>query len=1091
MFLRKTLYLTLVLLFTTTQLFAQEANDKKKDKWDVNAAHGPTKQVKFTTNEGTWMSVDISPDGNTLVFDLMGDLYQLPIAGGKAKRLTSGAAYDVQPRFSPDGSKISFTSDRAGGDNIWYMDADGSNAKQVTKESFRLLNGAEWTTDGNYLLARKHFTSTRSLGAGEVWMYHISGGSGLQLTKQKNNQQDQGNEISVSPDGKFVYFSEDTTPGPSFQYNKDPNPGIYSIKQLDRASGEIKTIISGPGGAIRPVPSPDGKQLAFVRRVREKSVLYTYDLEKGTARPLFDGLDHDQQEAWAIFGVYPNFSWTPDNSAIVFWAQGKLWQVDAENANVTNIPFEAEIDLEVTEAVRFPVEVLPAEFDARMITGTATTPDNRTIIFHAVGHLWKKRLPNGTPTRLTTSEDFEYEPAISPDGQSVIYTTWNDETLGAIHSIPVNGGTSTKLTTASGYYFTPRFSPDGSRIVYRKGSGNSLLGSAYGRVTGLYWMHADGSEATKIQSGGREPMFDHEGKRVYFKTGFGLSKKFKSVNLAGGDERTHFNMKYADVVLPSPDGKWIAFTELFNAYIAPLPQTGGAIDLNKDTKAFPVSKITRDAGTDLHWSPDSQHLNWVIGPEYFSRPLTDAFAFLEGSPDELPKPDSSGISIGLSVDSDIPSGSVAFVNARIITMNGDEVIENGSIVVENNRIKSINASSANVNADKVIDVNGKTIIPGLVDVHAHASHFPSGPTPQQNWVYYANLAYGVTTLHDPSANTNFVFRQKELVRAGKVTGPRIFSTGRILYGADGDFKAVINSIDDARSHLRRMKAVGAISVKSYNQPRRDQRQQVLLAARELGMMVVPEGGSTFFTNINQVIDGHTSIEHNVPVAPLYKDVIETWRHTSVGYTPTLVVNYGGPNGEYWWYQNTNVWEKSRLLNFFPRPSIDARSRRPTQVPEEEYFHIKVAEQTKKLVDQGNTVHIGAHGQLQGLAAHWELWMFAQGGMSPHEALRSATLHGAKLLGMEKDIGSLETGKLADLVVLNGNPLEDIYQTEHVAMVMVNGRLYEAENMNQIGNHPQERKPFYWQREDVDDRFIWQSTEATIDAGGHVCSCGRQ
>jgi imidazolonepropionase-like amidohydrolase len=356
-------------------------------------------------------------------------------------------------------------------------------------------------------------------------------------------------------------------------------------------------------------------------------------------------------------------------------------------------------------------------------------------------------------------------------------------------------------------------------------------------------------------------------------------------------------------------------------------------------------------------------------------------------------------------------------------------------------------------------------MPGIIDAHAHSGNFRYGLSPQKQWEYYANLAYGVTTSHDPSANTEMVFAQSELIKAGQMVGPRLFSTGTILYGADGDFKAVINSLDDARSALKRTAAFGAFSVKSYNQPRRNQRQMVMAAARELGIQVVPEGGSFFFHNISMVVDGHTTVEHNIPVAPLYKDVINLWASTKTHNTPTLIVNYGSISGEYYWYQHTNAWEKERLLTFTPREVIDSRSRHRTMVPEEEYEngHILTSKSLKKLTDAGVKINLGAHGQLQGLGAHWELWMLHQGGMSSMEALRCATINGAISLGMDEQLGSIKPGKLADLIVLDKNPLQDIRNSEFVKYTMVNGRLYDAATLNEIGNYDRKRTKFYFEQ----------------------------
>ncbi len=1079
----------LCFLLSSISIFAQD-----KEKWDVNDPPGKFKEVTINTNEGTWLNLDVSPDGKTIVFDLLGDIFSMPIAGGKAKSLRSGLAWEVQPRFSPDGSKILFTSDAGGGDNIWTMNTDGSDAKQITKESFRLLNNAIWTPDGQYIIARKHFTSQRSLGAGEMWMYHITGGSGIQLTKRKNDQQDV-NEPTIDPNGRYLYFSEDVYPGGYFQYNKDPNSQIYVIKRYDMEKGETSTFVSGPGGACRPQISNNGEWLAYVRRIREKSVLFVQNLETGEEYPIYDDLTKDQQEAWAIFGVYPGFDWTPDDQNIIIYAKGKIKNINVKAKTTKEVPFEVEAKHRFAETIRFEQEVAPAEFNAKAIRHTVTSPDGKTLVFNAVGHLWKMSLPDGTATRLTQNEDFEFEPAFSKDGRTLTYVTWNDEDMGSIMKTNIASGQSTKVTTKKGIYRTPQFSPDGKQIVYRKESGNYHQGFLHSKNPGLYLKDSNSKdEGTLLTTEGEYPRFSADGKRIFYQTGgylFGsLTKSYHSVNLNGKEKQTHLNTKYGNLLVPSPDNKWIAFSELHKVYIAPMPMTGQAVGLSANTKAVPVAQVARDAGISLHWSADSKQLHYTLGNEYFSNNVEERFPFL-GKVDSVPPIDTSGILIKVPLKHDKPSGTIAFTNARIITMNKDQVIEKGTVVVREDRIIAVGASkSVSVPRDaKVFDVNGKTIMPGIIDVHAHLGAFRYGLSPQKHWQYYANLAYGITTTHDPSSNTEMTFSQSEMVKSGEMIGPRIFSTGTILYGADGDFKAVINNLEDAKSALRRTKAFGAFSVKSYNQPRREQRQQVIQAARELGINVYPEGGSFFYHNLSMVADGHTGVEHNIPIAPLYDDVIKFWSATDAGNTPTLIVNYGGLNGEYFWYQNTNVWENERLLSYTPRAIIDSRSRHRTMIPDEEYQngHILVSESCKKLNDAGVGIQLGSHGQIQGIGAHWELWMFQQGGMSNMQALRAATMNGARYLGMDKEIGSIQNGKLADLIVLDKNPLDNIQNTNSVVYTMVNGRLYDAATMNEIGNHSSKRTPFYWEIEGSGNAFppMIQGTNVFMSSG---CSC---
>ena len=271
------------------------AESKDEEKWDVMAPRGATiRQVPIRTDEGTWMDVDVSPDGRMLAFSLLGDIYTMPIAGGTPTRIAEGLAWEIQPRFSPDGSRIAFTSDRNGADNIWVMNADGSDKRRVTKEDFRLLNQPTWSPDGRYIAAKKHFTTERSAGTGEVWLYHISGGGGVALVERPNPQhQKELGEPIYSADGEAIYYTRNVSSGPIFEYAQDTTQSLFEIERYDLATGETSTAVSGYGGSVRPTPSPDGKLMAFGRRERDQTKLFVKNLTTGATREIYGDLDLD------------------------------------------------------------------------------------------------------------------------------------------------------------------------------------------------------------------------------------------------------------------------------------------------------------------------------------------------------------------------------------------------------------------------------------------------------------------------------------------------------------------------------------------------------------------------------------------------------------------------------------------------------------------------------------------------------------------------------------------------------------------------------------------------------------------------------
>jgi imidazolonepropionase-like amidohydrolase/Tol biopolymer transport system component len=1048
-----------------------EAKKDEKPKWDVAAPPLPTRMVNINVDEGTWMDVDVSPDGRTIAFDMLGDIYTMPISGGTATRIAEGLPYEMQPMFSPDGKRIAFTSDRGGGDNIWVMNVDGSDKRQVTKEEFRLLNQPAWSPDGRFIAARKHFTTARSLGTGEIWIYHVSGGDGYVAVKKSSEalQKELGEPV-YAPDGKSVYYTRNVSPGPIFEYAQDSNGSLFEIEKYDFETGEVSTAVQGAGGATRPTPSPDGKKLAFVRRERNLSKLYVKDLETGDLTKLYDTLDQDLQETWAVNGLYPNMDWTPDSKSVVFWAGGKIRRVDMNGASQV-IPFRVNDTRVVIDPPQPKIEVAPDTFRTRMPRFVSVSPDGKRVVFESLGKLYAKSLPNGAPARLTQTRGQEMElfPSWSRDGQRLVYIEWTDAGMGRIRVMNANGSGGRVVTAIPGHYRRPRFSPDGQTIVFEKGAGGYLLSDLRSDDPGVYRIPTAGGAMTKVTGDGAFPHFGASNDRIFVTRSAQQEGVLVSIDLNGEAERTHAKGDMVAGYDVSPDGRHIGFRDNYAAYVMPLASGPQEIGAGKGGSAMPVVKASAGGATYLSWTDGGRQLHWSLGPTLHSAGLDAMMPLAPAKEGEKPtyKAPETGVDLSIAVNAAKPTGRLALTGARIVTMADAQggVIENGTVVIEGNRVTMVGPTAAMTlpAGMRTLDMTGKTIIPGLIDAHAHGPQGDDDIIPNLNWSALAHLSLGVTTVFDPSNAASEAFVSEEMQRAGLILGPRTFSTGEIVYGARS--RGTLNDIkayDDALAHVRRLKVQGAAGIKNYNQPRRNQRQQIVAASIAENIQVVAEGASLFAQDIALIADGNTALEHNIPQMVLYEDVISFFAQTKVAYTPTLVVTYGGLAGDPYWRSHTDVWRHPILSKHVPPHILQPNNVRRTQAPDEDYVDDKSARESKKLFDRGVNVSIGAHGQEEGMGAHWELWSFVRGGFSPLDALKTGTILPARKLGFEKDIGSIEAGKLADLVVLDANPLTDIRNTDKISGVMVNGRLYNPVTMDEIAPGNAKKAPYYWE-----------------------------
>ena len=1128
---------------------AQDAREEKPDP-DRGLPLEPARWARFTASEGTWISLDVSPDGSTIAFDLLGDLYTIPAEGGQATRLTSGLAHDMQPRFSPDGQRLAFVSDRSGDDNVWLMPATGGEPTQLTKGIGSRFLSPEWMPDGKYVMVAR--AGGGFFGLEKLWLYHVDGGTGLQMVGgpalvpgapisfASFSQRLMG--PAVSPDGRYIWHSQRSG---TWEYN-----AIFPQYQLwvyDRQSGTRTPMSNRYGSAFRPAVSPDGALLAYGSRDDADTGIRLRELASGEERWLAYPVQRDDQESTANMDVLPGYSFTPDSDALVISYGGRIWRVPVDGSEPTEIPFTADVEVAIGPEVEFeyPIEDTPV-FTVKQIRDARTSPDGSRVAFTALDRLYVADLSaNGAddadtggapeeaasePRRLTDDEVGEFQPVWSPDGRWIAYVTWDDDAGdGHIRRVPAEGGNATTLTTAPAYYQQLAWSPDGERIVAVRAARRHLQEAVDPFIGGLdsefVWIPADGGDATVIgpTAGRRLPHFATDPERIYY---YGLGRgdpipgspapgprslALSSARWDDTDHKLHIRIvsrfdqdaggvapgydlsETSDLVMPqqfnddeprefviqrsagivqmAPEGDLAMAYIGRDVYVVTVPNMGATlpvVDVFKpDSAAVPVRKLNDLGGEFPAWGADGRTVTWSLGNALFTYDLEAAANDLEYEPAEQ--------WIDVVAERDIPQGTVVLRGARVITMDGDQVVENADVVVENNRIASVSAGAGDVpEGATVVDVTGKTIVPGFVDTHAHMWNL-WGLHWARPWIYQANLAYGVTTTRDPQTATTDVLSYEDMVRAGKMVGPRVYHTGPGVFSGDA-----VRSYEHAVDVLRKYSDYyDTKTFKMYMSGNRRQRQWLIMAARELELMPTTEGGLDYRLNMTHAMDGYPGIEHSMPIIPAYDDVVRLFAESGTVNSPTLLVSYGGPWAENYFYTKEDVFGDEKLTHFTPKRELDFKARRlQTTGPgrggwfmDEEYAFAKHSGWLVQLVEGGGKTGVGSHGQLQGLGYHWELWALQSGGMDEHDALRAATIMGAEAIGLGRDLGSVEPGKLADLVILDANPLDDIRNTNTVDKVMMNGRLYDGDTLDEL-----------WPRQRPAPMEPWRNTAPDVRAG---------
>ena len=1058
-----------------------------------------SRTIAFDTDEGTAINVDVSPDGREIVFDLLGDIYTLPIEGGRAARLVGGQSWDVAPRYSPDGMRIAFVSDRAdGGQAIWTVDRRGGDPRMIVSGGAFNLHAPIWSHDGAEIAVGWGGFESRpaivNVADGRLEALATDGIDPPPPPPGWNFRM--AYSLALSLDRRYAYLGE-----AFFDFESSP------LLRIDRVSGERAVVGDATKGTFeyKPLVSRTGRWLAYVRSTTHdgRTALRIRGLDnagrpaEGEDRELLELSDGDDAFRWADDeDVRPNYAFTPDDSAIVLSMNGRLWRVALDGSPPAPIPFRASISQRVVPTIR----PRPHAFDTpdvpiQAIRAPVISRDGRSLVFTAVAKLWVQDLETGAISRLTHEAAAEYSPALSPDGRWVAYLAYADREQASdgrpaararlmVASLDRRAGSARPraLIAESADLGPPVWFPDGRRLLFSRPAARPEA-AADASARDYAWMDI---ESGAIRRGGAEPKAEPAisvndrrlprvgpDDRIYFAEAgerewnghLGYSVRQTSIvstKLDGSDRHTHLTVtSELEVVAIAPGARHalVAPAMPSGGYLLPIPSR--ADGTRTISLRGPESRrITSIPVTSADWQSESAAIV-ALGPRLLR---------MEG----LHAPAQEFHAVEFSLPRHRFAGTFAVRGARVLTMAGargaERVIENGTIVVSDGRITAIgDAGRVRVpDGAMTIEASGMTIVPGLVDVHEHGMN-RTAPEPLISANDVGALAYGITSKYDPSNPSTEAEREHfEMIETGARFGPRWFYSGPVLSPTSLD----IRNLDDARKVVQLYETLGVVQLKEYLQPTRIQRRWLARAASERGLSITAHVGGLQKT-LTRVADGFTAWEHSPFITPLYADVTTFVAQSGTNFTATVTVNNGvtwpGEQGRAFYYREMlrdAPDDRTKLARFGMGELL--RSVRdpdtPAPLPFEKLRFGRSAQAAAAVINAGGLVSIGAH-NLPGLLTHWEMWAIQRGGASTMDVLRAGTINGAKKLGIDHAVGSIETGKLADFLILTGNPLEDIRNTSKIRHVVANGAIYDAETMTRLWPDHRPLPRMAWQPEE--------------------------